>query len=71
MKRSIMLLALLFSTLALSGCASTSKKSCDLATPPSAPAASSAVVSVQPVTMPVAEPAAKEIPVATRKYVSK
>ncbi len=70
MKTSILLFALLLSTLALSGCASTSKKSYAPATQ-TAPVESSAVVAAQPVVVPVTEPVATEIPAARRKYVNK
>ena len=74
MKTSIKFLALLLLTLALSGCTSTCKKS---GTPASqtSPAASSSVAAVQPAAAPVvapaSEPVANDVPVATRKYVSK
>lgn len=63
-------LALLLSTLALSGCASTSKKNCNCSSQ-NAPAASSSVAAVEPVAAQVAEPVADEVPAATRKYVNK
>ena len=73
MKTSIKFLALLLSTLVLSGCASTCKKCSEES--PSAPVVSSSVVAAQPVVAPVTTPAAEsvadEIPVATRQYVSK
>lgn len=70
MKISNQLLALLLSTLVLSGCASTCKKS-SVQEIQNAPVASSPVVAVKSVAAPVAEPVADQIPVATRKYVSK
>ncbi|MFA5167810.1 MAG: hypothetical protein WC530_04690 [Candidatus Omnitrophota bacterium] len=70
MKMSRMFLALLLSTLVLSGCASTTKKSCARASQ-NPPAASSSVVADQPAAAPVSEPVANEIPAATRKYVNK
>jgi len=66
MKMFLMLLVFALSTLALSGCASTCKKSCDNAGQ-SAPVASRSVVAAQPAAAPVAD----EIPAPVRKYVSK
>ena len=70
MKTSIKFLALLLSTLVLSGCASTCKKTSDVASQ-NAPAASSSVVAVQPAVVPAAEPVVNEIPAAKRRYVNK
>ncbi|MFA5159454.1 MAG: hypothetical protein WC484_02995 [Candidatus Omnitrophota bacterium] len=70
MKTSHKFLALLLSTLVLSGCASTTKKSCTRASQ-NPPAASTSVAAVQPAAAPVSEPVANEVPAATRKYVNK
>ena len=73
MKTSTKLLALLLSTFALAGCASTGKK-CKSEGQSPVPA-STPVVAAQPVAAPVAAPAtetaAEVVPAATRKYVSK
>jgi uncharacterized protein YceK len=68
MKMSFMFLALLLSTLALSGCASTCKK-CSGASDSNeySPVASSSVVAAQP----AAAPAADEVPAAVKQYVNK
>jgi PBP1b-binding outer membrane lipoprotein LpoB len=72
MKKPIILLVLVLSALALTGCASTCKKSSEPASQ-NAPATVTPVVASQPAVQPVAtaEPVQEEIPAAKRKYVSK
>ena len=74
MKMSHGFLVLFLSILVLSGCASSSKKSCASASQ-NVPVVSTSVVAAQPAVTPaatpVAEPAANEIPAAKRRYVNK
>lgn len=68
MKMSLMFLALLLSTLTLSGCASTKCKNKTLT---DEPVAAVVAAPVKAVAAPVAEPVEEVVPAAVRKYVNK
>ena len=70
MKTSTKFLAVILSMLALSGCASSSKKKSTCGGQ-NAPVTGSSVVAVQPEATTVAEPVADTVPAATRRYVNK
>lgn len=72
MKISVGFLVLVLSVLAVSGCASAGKKSSEnAAAVQNPPIVAPAAVVANPAVTPAVKPAADEVPVAVKRYVSK